>query len=70
MVRSFSGIANVYVGEKDYQKALVYLTRASKLAEEINATPDLKDIYQDMAIAYSKTADYKMRLNTKLFMPV
>ncbi|HYM93832.1 MAG TPA: adenylate/guanylate cyclase domain-containing protein, partial [Chitinophagaceae bacterium] len=59
IVRSFQAIANVYVAQKDYSVALNYYNKASTVAEEIKAAPDLKDIYQGMAIAYAKITDYK-----------
>ena len=58
MYLSFQGIANVYIAEKDYAQALLYYNKASTLAEELKATRDLKDIYQEMAVAYSKNSDY------------
>ena len=59
MVKSLDGVGNVYDTLKNYRAALDYFLRASSIAEEIDARPDMKDLYQEIAITYSNLHDYK-----------
>ncbi len=59
VVRSLEGIANVYISQNNYSAALNYYNQARAIAEEIKAVPNLKDLYQEMAVAYAKTTDFK-----------
>ncbi|HEU5166172.1 MAG TPA: adenylate/guanylate cyclase domain-containing protein [Chitinophagaceae bacterium] len=59
MVKSLDGIGNVYDTLKNYPSALANFLRASSIAKEIDARPDMKDLYQEIAMAYSNMHDYK-----------
>ncbi len=59
MLRTLEGIANVYIGQKDYRAALINFKKASAIGEELKAQDDLKDIYLAMSVAYVNIEDYK-----------
>lgn len=58
-MRAWQGIANVQLQEGNYGSALNYLQRAEARAQELGTKVDLRDIYQNLSLAYSKTADYR-----------
>lgn len=59
VVRSLRGIADVYFKQNNTTLAIDYYTRAKTIAEEIDDLKiELKDLYKDMASAYSKRNDF------------
>ncbi len=59
VVRSLRGLADVYVRLDNMGMAIDYYKQAKLIAEEIDDLKiELKDLYQDMAAAYSKNKDY------------
>ena len=52
IIRSLNGLAKVYDAEGDLATSMKYYLKAIATAEEIKASPDLKALYQDMAIVY------------------
>lgn len=58
-VQSWMGLGNVYVKKGEYNTALIQYNKAETIALEIQANHELKDLYQEMAKAYSHTANYK-----------
>lgn len=58
-VQSRMGLGNVYVKKGDYVTALNQFAKAESTALEIEANHELKDLYQEMAIAFSRTGNYK-----------
>ncbi len=58
-VQSRMGLGNVYVKKGDYTTALNQFTKAETTALEIQANHELKDLYQEMAKAFSQTANFK-----------
>lgn len=59
LVQSRMGLGNVYVRKGDFITALNQFTKAETTALELQANHELKDLYQEMAKAYSQTANYK-----------
>lgn len=57
-MRSFRGIGNVYAQKSYNAVALNFYRKAQSIGEEIRANVELKDVYSDMANAYSKDGDY------------
>lgn len=62
---ALKGIANVYYAEQQYPLALESYNKARLLGEEISANVELKDLYQEMSLAYEKVSDYKNALTYK-----
>ena len=59
VVRSLRGIADVQIKLNNTTLAIDYYNKAKAVAEEIDDLKvELKDLYQNMAIAYSKRNDY------------
>lgn len=59
LVRSLRGIADVFLAEGNTTKAIYYYNLARTNAEAMDEVKiELKDIYKDMAIAYSRNKDY------------
>lgn len=58
-VQSLMGLGNVYVKKGEFNTALIQYNKAETIALEIQANHELKDLYQEMAKAYSHTANYK-----------
>ncbi len=59
IIRSLRGIADVYVKQKDIPLAITYYSKAKVIAEGLDDVKiELKDLYQDMATAYSKKKDF------------
>jgi class 3 adenylate cyclase/tetratricopeptide (TPR) repeat protein len=59
IIQSRMGLGNVYVKKADFTTALSQYTQAESAALELQANHELKDLYQEMAKAYSHTANYK-----------
>jgi adenylate cyclase len=59
IIQSRMGLGNVYVKKADFTTALSQYTQAEATALELQANHELKDLYQEMAKAYSHTANYK-----------
>jgi adenylate cyclase len=59
IVRSLQGIASVFRAKGDYGAAFEYFNKAEKLALEMRSTPNLKDLYLEMAGAYEKAGNFK-----------
>jgi adenylate cyclase len=59
IIQSRMGLGNVYVKKADFVTALSQYTQAEATALELQANHELKDLYQEMAKAYSHTANYK-----------
>ncbi len=58
-VRSLRGIADVYLKTNNTTVAIEYYTKAKVVAEEMDDLKvELKDLYHDMALAYSKSKNY------------
>jgi adenylate cyclase len=58
-VRSLRGIADVYIKQGDMSKAIGYYKQAQTIAQEMDdVNVELKDLYQEMASAYSKKKDF------------
>jgi class 3 adenylate cyclase/tetratricopeptide (TPR) repeat protein len=58
-VRSLRGIADVYLKTNNTPLAIDYYTKAKVVAEEMDDLKvELKDLYHDMALAYSKSKNY------------
>jgi class 3 adenylate cyclase len=57
-MRAFKGIANISVEQKDYKLAINYYQKAKTLAENLQANVELKEIYEEMSVIYSKIGDY------------
>jgi class 3 adenylate cyclase len=58
-VRSLRGIADVYLKKNDTPLAIEFYTKAKVVAEEMDDLKvELKDLYHDMALAYSKSKNY------------
>ena len=56
MVRSLRGIADVYFKQNNTALAIDYYNKARVIAEEIDDLKvELKDLYKEMASAYSKS---------------
>ena len=58
MLQSMMGLGDVYVAKGDYSTALEYYKKAETPAVELQANHELKDLYQEMAITYSKISDF------------
>ena len=59
VVRSLRGIADVYIKQNNTALAIDYYNKAKAIAEEIDDLKiELQDLYQNMAIAYSKRKDF------------
>jgi adenylate cyclase len=59
MVRSLRGIADVYGKQNNIALAIDYYNQAKSIAEGIDdLNIELKDLYHDMALAYSKRKDF------------
>ena len=58
IVQSLKGLGDVYVKQGDYKSAIGYYQRAEIPALEIRANNELKDIYRQMSMSYSNSADY------------
>jgi len=54
IVKSLTGLGDVYIKKNDYRDAIVYYKKAEELASKINASHELKDLYQQMCMAYEK----------------
>jgi tetratricopeptide (TPR) repeat protein len=52
-------MAGIYFSAGDYKKALTAYLRAERLADEINSSFELKDIYKGLAVTYSGLNDFK-----------
>ncbi len=59
VVRSYRGIADVYMKQGNTSLAIDYYKQAKTIAEGMDDLKvELKDLYQDMATAYSKNKDF------------
>lgn len=59
IIRSLRGIADVYIEKGDVDLALNYYRQAQETAEKMDDVKvELKDLYQNMASAYSKNKDF------------
>lgn len=59
LVRSLKGLADVYIKQNKTALAIEYYNKAKLIAEEIDDLKiELKDLYKDMASAYSKNKNY------------
>lgn len=58
IVQSLKGLGNVYVKKGDNKKAIEYYRRAEIPALEIRANNELKDLYEQMSMAYANTSDF------------
>jgi adenylate cyclase len=59
LVRSLKGLADVYIKQNETALAIEYYNKAKLIAEEIDDLKiELKDLYKDMASAYSKKRNY------------
>ena len=58
-VQSRMGLGNVYVKKGDFVTALSQFAKAESTALEIEANHELKDLYLEMANAFSRTANYR-----------
>ncbi|MGK2860429.1 MAG: tetratricopeptide repeat protein [Chitinophagaceae bacterium] len=59
IIRSLRGIADVHVMQKNIPLAINYYSKAKVIAEGLDDVKiELKDLYQDMASAYSQNKDY------------
>jgi len=59
VVRSMRGLADVYLKLNNTALAIDYLNKAKVIAEELDDLKiELKDLYKEMASAYSKDKDY------------
>jgi adenylate cyclase len=59
VVRALRGIADVYIKQGNISRGIDYYQQAKAIAEEIDDLKiELKDLYQDMASAYSKKNDF------------
>lgn len=59
MVGSLEGVANAFIAQNDFNTALTNYNKAIAIAEEIEAKQELKNLYHETALAYSKISDYK-----------
>lgn len=57
--QSFAGLAQVYVDHGDYNNAFYYYNQAEQVLKEIEAKPELKDLYEKVAVAYAQNKEYK-----------
>jgi len=57
--QSLKNMAGIYFAAGDYKKALNAYLRAERLADEINSSFELKDIYKGLAVTYSGLDDFK-----------
>ena len=57
--QSLRGIAAVYDSTGNFQKAQESLTKAERLAKELNSLYDLEEIYKGQAFTYLKLSDFK-----------
>lgn len=58
IAQSLQGLAKAQFRQKSYRKSLQNLLRAESLAIEIGSPLELKNIYSEMAKAYSEMSDY------------
>lgn len=58
IVQSLKGLGNVYVKKGDNKKAIEYYRRAEIPALEIRANNELKDLYEQMSMAYANSSDF------------
>ena len=58
VAQSLQGIANAYDSTANFKKALEPLTKAEKLAKDLELLYDLKDIYNGLAFTYLRLHDY------------
>ena len=58
MVQALEGLGEVYM-QDNFEKALKSFKEAEKLAKEIEANDELRDVYQGMSKAYALNKDYK-----------
>ncbi len=59
IVQSLMGIAKTNISTKKYNDALIYLKRTEKIALELKASGELKNIYEEFANVYNQIKDYK-----------
>lgn len=58
IVKALIGLGKVQMKLENYRKAIGYYKEAEVLAKELDALADSEDIYEDLAIAYSRISDY------------
>jgi class 3 adenylate cyclase len=58
-MRTLKGIANVLVEQNEYKAAIDRYQQAKALGEELGANVELKALYQDMSVAYTRVSDYR-----------
>jgi adenylate cyclase len=58
MVQALEGLGEVYM-QDNFEEALKSFKEAEKLAKDIEANDELRDIYQGMSKAYASNKDYK-----------
>ena len=58
MVQAWEGLGEVYM-QDNFEEALKSFKEAEKLAKDIEANDELRDIYQGMSKAYASNKDYK-----------
>ncbi|MFI5220565.1 MAG: adenylate/guanylate cyclase domain-containing protein, partial [Bacteroidia bacterium] len=58
MAQSLLWLAAAYAGKKDFKQAITTYLESEKLADEISANEELKNIYEGLSLAYSQMHDY------------
>jgi serine phosphatase RsbU (regulator of sigma subunit)/uncharacterized protein HemY len=58
-INSYLGIGEVYLEKKQYQKAIRYLNKAEKMAEEIESLVYIKSIQENLSKANAGIGDFK-----------
>ncbi|PKP11655.1 MAG: hypothetical protein CVU09_02145 [Bacteroidetes bacterium HGW-Bacteroidetes-4] len=58
-ILSYQGMGEVSLNRKNYPKAISYLLKAKKMAEEIESLVNLKSINEQLSKAYAAVGDYK-----------
>ncbi len=59
MAQSLLGLASTYELQGNYPAAIASFNRAKLIAQEINASYQLKDAYEGLAESYAKISDYR-----------
>jgi adenylate cyclase len=66
-MRTLKGIANTFTAQNEYKKAMPYYLQAKDLGKDLKANLELKDLYQDMSLAYTRLGDYPKALLYKTY---
>ena len=56
---NYLGIADTYLQEQQYQKALIYAQKGKKIADKLKLLETQKDASELLSVIYSKTGNYK-----------